>query len=130
MTLDEVVGAAPTSTARPTCGDPRADTDPVLPARLDTVLVDLEGTLTDRALLHTEAWCRALDEAGVRVPGALVHRASCADPADVPALLFATYKQLDAGRQATTCGFGDRAAAWDEIRRSRARARGSVAVTT
>ncbi len=38
------------------------------------VILDVDGTLVDTNYLHTEAWTRALEEAGRRVPRVDVHR--------------------------------------------------------
>jgi HAD superfamily hydrolase (TIGR01509 family) len=38
------------------------------------VVLDVDGTLMDTNYLHTEAWARALDEVGHRVPRAEVHK--------------------------------------------------------
>ena len=38
------------------------------------VILDVDGTLVDTNYLHTEAWTRALEEVGRRVPRVDVHR--------------------------------------------------------
>src|SRR5215217_8031498 len=38
------------------------------------VVLDVDGTLMDTNYLHTEAWARAFEEAGHRVPRVKLHR--------------------------------------------------------
>lgn len=44
-------------------------------ARLDTVVLDLDGTLVDSVYVHTAAWRAAFREVGVDVPAYRIHRA-------------------------------------------------------
>lgn len=41
---------------------------------MKVVVLDVDGTLVDTNYLHTEAWARAMEEAGRRVPRVEVHR--------------------------------------------------------
>lgn len=45
------------------------------PAPVDTVVLDLDGTLVDSVYVHTLAWVEALREVGLDVPSYRVHRA-------------------------------------------------------
>jgi phosphoglycolate phosphatase-like HAD superfamily hydrolase len=38
------------------------------------VVLDVDGTLMDTNYLHTEAWARAFEKAGHRVPRVRLHR--------------------------------------------------------
>lgn len=46
-----------------------------LPFRVDTVVLDVDGTLVDSNYHHTIAWWRAFRAAGVEVPAWRIHRA-------------------------------------------------------
>jgi HAD superfamily hydrolase (TIGR01549 family) len=48
---------------------------PVEPLRVDTVVLDVDGTLVDTNYLHTVAWLRAFRAAGRQVPAWRIHRA-------------------------------------------------------
>jgi beta-phosphoglucomutase-like phosphatase (HAD superfamily) len=43
------------------------------------VLLDVDGTLMDTNYLHTEAWARAFEGVGLRVPRNSIHRRSGRD---------------------------------------------------
>jgi HAD superfamily hydrolase (TIGR01549 family) len=47
---------------------------PALPLSVDTVLLDIDGTLLDSNYHHTLAWVRAFARHGYDVPGWVVHR--------------------------------------------------------
>ena len=47
----------------------------VQPLRVDTVVLDVDGTLVDTNYLHTVAWLRAFRAAGQQVPAWRIHRA-------------------------------------------------------
>ncbi len=42
---------------------------------LDTVVLDVDGTLVDSVYLHVTAWCAAFAEVGIDVPAYRIHRA-------------------------------------------------------
>ena len=42
---------------------------------IDTVVLDLDGTLVDSVYVHTSAWRSAFRDVGVDVPSARIHRA-------------------------------------------------------
>lgn len=42
--------------------------------RIDTVVLDVDGTLVDTVYQHVRAWAAAFDEVGVVVPGWRIHR--------------------------------------------------------
>jgi HAD superfamily hydrolase (TIGR01549 family) len=42
---------------------------------IDTVILDLDGTLVDSVYQHVSAWILAFHEVGVQVPGWVIHRA-------------------------------------------------------
>ncbi len=43
--------------------------------RVDTVVLDVDGTLVDSVYVHVQAWCRAFHEIGTDVPSWRIHRA-------------------------------------------------------
>lgn len=48
----------------------RYHADEEVPRVTKVVVLDVDGTLMDTNYLHTEAWGRALEQVGVRVPWA------------------------------------------------------------
>jgi phosphoglycolate phosphatase len=51
------------------------DDQPDRVERVDTAVLDVDGTLVDTVYQHTDAWSRAFAEVGVHVPRFRVHRA-------------------------------------------------------
>jgi HAD superfamily hydrolase (TIGR01509 family) len=45
------------------------------PVRVDTVVLDVDGTMVDSVYVHVLAWCRAFQQIGTVVPSWRIHRA-------------------------------------------------------